>query len=365
MRIVLTGGGTGGHIYPAISIAQALRKAVPDVVLLYIGSSHGPEGEIARNAGLEFVAIPSGPLTKAISPRNAASLGKLLLGIFRARKVLGKFKPDVIIGTGGYVSAAILLAQWSRRGKIVIHEQNAHPGKTNLMLANFADKICVTFGSSAAFLPKGKVEVTGLPIRSEFQTLPGQTEARRALGLAEDAFTVVAVGGSQGARRPSELLADAWPLFDDGNTQVLHQVGARNIEEINSRLGSPEEHPRYHVEAFIDTTVAFAAADLLISRSGGTVAEITSVGVPSILFPYPYHKDQHQKLNAQHLVDHGAAMLCEDQATSPEMLAGMIIELRSSPEKLAAMGAASAGLGKPDAAERVAQIALAVAAEQN
>ncbi len=361
MKIVLTGGGTGGHIYPAISIAQALKKAVPDVALLYVGSSHGPEGEIARKAGLEFVAIPSGPLTKTISPRNIASLGKLFLGIFRARKVLGKFKPDVIIGTGGYVSAAILLAQWSRRGKIVIHEQNAHPGKTNRVLARFADRICVTFESSAAFLPKGKVEVTGLPIRSEFQALPGQAEARRALGLAEDAFTVVAVGGSQGARRPSEILADAWPLFDDGATQVLHQVGARNVEEIRARLGSPEEHPRYHVEAFIDTTLAFAAADLLISRSGGTVAEITAVGVPSVLFPYPYHKDQHQKLNAQHLVDHGAAVLCEDQTTTPEMLAGIISELRSDPAKLKKMAAASAALGKPDAAEHVARVALSVA----
>ena len=142
---------------------------------------------------------------------------------------------------------------------------------------------------------------------------------------------------------------------------MLHQVGARNVEEIRARLGSPEEHPRYHVEAFIDTTLAFAAADLLISRSGGTVAEITAVGVPSVLFPYPYHKDQHQKLNAQHLVDHGAAVLCEDQTTTPEMLAGIISELRSDPAKLKKMAAASAALGKPDAAEHVARVALSVA----
>lgn len=362
MKIVLTGGGTGGHIYPAISIGQALKEAVPDVELLYVGSSHGPEGDIARKAGLEFVAIPSGPLTKALSPRNLASFGKLVTGIFRARRVLKSFKPDVVIGTGGYVSAAILLAQRTLGGRIVIHEQNAHPGKTNLMLAKFADRICVTFEGSAAFLPKDKVVVTGLPIRSQFLALPSKTEARRALGLNEDMFTIVAVGGSQGAKRPSEILADAWPLIDDGATQLLHQAGARNVEEIQARLGSPEEHRRYRVEAFIDTTLAFAAADVIVSRSGGTVAEITAAGQPSILFPYPYHKDQHQKRNAEYLVDHGAALLCEDATTTPEMLAGIIMELRSAPEKLEAMSAASAGLGKPDAAARVAQIALSVAA---
>jgi UDP-N-acetylglucosamine--N-acetylmuramyl-(pentapeptide) pyrophosphoryl-undecaprenol N-acetylglucosamine transferase len=237
MKVVLTGGGTGGHIYPAISIAQALMDAVPGIEILYMGSSHGPEGEIARQAGLEFAAIPSGPLTKALSPRNAASAWKLLMGVFRARAILKRFGPDVVIGTGGYTTASILLAQRTIGGRIVIHEQNARPGRTNITLARFADKICVTFEASAAFLPKDKVVVTGLPIRREFRSLPGKAEARRALGLDEGMFTVVAVGGSQGARKPNEIIAAAWPLFDDGKTQILHQVGNRNVDEMRSMLG--------------------------------------------------------------------------------------------------------------------------------
>lgn len=360
MKIVLTGGGTGGHIYPAISIGQALTKAVPDVELLYVGSSHGPEGEIARKAGLEFVAIPSSSLSKALSVRNAVALGKLLMGFFRARRVLGRFRPDVVIGTGGYVSAAILLAQWSRRGNIVIHEQNARPGRTNTALARLARKICVTFESSTAFLPKGGVEVTGLPIRTEFRSLPTKAEARQAFDLAESLFTVVVIGGSQGARRVNEIVAGAWPLIDDGKTQILHQVGQRNIEEMRTLTG--QDSDRYHVEAYVDMPIALASADLVISRSGASsIAEITAAGLPSILFPYPHAYADHQTGNAKHLVDHDAALLCGDSTTTPEMLAGIIMELRSAPERLAAMAAASKALGIPDAADRVAQIALSVA----
>ena len=325
-----------------------------------MGSAHGPEGEIARQAGIEFAAIPSGPLSKAISLRNASSFAKLVVGVFRARAILKRFRPDVVIGTGGYTTAAILLAQKSLGGRIVIHEQNAHPGRTNLMLAKIADRICVTFEGSAAFLPVGKVEVTGLPIRRELRSLPDKLDARRALGLHEELFTIVAVGGSQGAKKPNEIIAGAWPLIDDGTTQLLHQVGQRNIEEMRSMLGR-EEHHRYRVEAYLDMPLALASADLVISRSGGTVAEITATGRPSILFPYPYHKDQHQKRNAEYLVEHGAAVMCEDLSTTPEMLAGIISQMRSLPEKLAAMASASAALGKPDAADRVAEVAISIA----
>jgi UDP-N-acetylglucosamine--N-acetylmuramyl-(pentapeptide) pyrophosphoryl-undecaprenol N-acetylglucosamine transferase len=355
MKVVLTGGGTGGHVYPAISIAQALTDAVPGIEILYMGSSHGPEGDLARGAGLRFVAIPSGPLTRALSPRNAASAWKLLMGVFRARGILKRFGPNVVIGTGGYTTGSIVLAQRSLGGRIVIHEQNARPGRTNLMLARFASKICVTFEASAAFLPKDKVVVTGLPIRREFRLLPSKVEARRALGLDEGTFTIVAVGGSQGAKKPNEIIAAAWPLFDDGKTQVLHQVGARSIDEMKGQ-------PRYRVEAYIDMPPALAAADLVISRGGAsTISEITAVGLPSILFPYPHAYADHQTTNAKCLVEPGAAVLCNDSSTTPEMLAGIISDLRGSPEKLAAMAKASAALGKPDAAERVAQVALSIA----
>ncbi|MGI6295902.1 MAG: undecaprenyldiphospho-muramoylpentapeptide beta-N-acetylglucosaminyltransferase [Armatimonadota bacterium] len=361
IRVALTGGGTGGHVYPAISIAQALQQLHPGVELLYIGSSHGPEGDIAQGAGLEFIPIPSGPISKSLSLRNMRSLAQLMTGVFRARRVLKQFNPDVVVGTGGYVTAAILLAQRTLGGKIVIHEQNAKPGRTNTLLSKIADKVCVTFDSSTAYLPKSKTEVTGLPIRSQLRHLPAKAEARQQLGLDKDLFTVVAVGGSQGAQKPNEIIAGAWPLIDDGSTQLLHQVGQRNIDNMRAHLGKPEQHPHYHVEAYIDMPLGLAGADLIISRSGGTVAEITAAGKPSILFPYPYHKDQHQKRNAEHLVEHGAAIMCEDLSTTSEQLAEIIARLRKSPGELSKMAEASKSLGKPDAADRVARIVLQVA----
>lgn len=356
MRIVLTGGGTGGHIYPAISIGQALQENIKDVELLFVGSSHGPEGDIAGKAGFTFKAVPSSPLTMSPSFKNAISLCRLFAGVFRARRILKAFKPDVVIGTGGYTSAAVLLAQKMLGGKVVIHEQNAVPGRTNRWLAKMADRICVSIDSSTAYLPKDKVVVTGLPIRKEFASLLPKVDARRALELNEDLFTLVVVGGSQGARSVNQVVAAAWPMIDDGVTQIFHQAGARNVEEMRENPVAKCE--RYHIEAFVDTPLAFAAADLVIARSGGTIAEITAVGVPSILFPYPYHRDQHQKKNAQYLVEHGAAIMCEDNITTPQILADIVTGLRSSRDKLSAMASASAALGKVDAAERVVKVIL-------
>lgn len=326
--------------------------------MLFVGSSHGPEGGIAAESEIPFKAVSSSPLTKSLSLKNMASLMKLGLGVFRARNILRNFGPDVVVGTGGYTTAAVLLAAKTLGLPVVIHEQNAVPGKTNRWLSKIATKVCVSLENSAAYFPQDKVAVTGMPIRREFSSVRDKADARRALGLDEDAFTIVVVGGSQGAAGVNKLVLEAWPMIDDGNTQVLHQVGQRNINSVQSpNPGS------YHVEAFIDTPTAFAAADLVISRGGGTIAEITAAGVPSIIFPYPYHKDQHQKHNAEFLVEKGAAVMCEELVIDASHLAKVVTDLRSSRDRLAEMAAASKAVGKPDAAERVAEVVLGLARE--
>ncbi len=263
------------------------------------------------------------------------------------------------IGTGGYTTAAVLVAQRLLVGRIVIHEQNAVPGRTNKWLARIAGRVCVTFEDSAKAFPKDKVVVTGLPIRRDFADLPEKSEARRGLDLAEDLFTVLVVGGSQGARSLNELIIGAWPAIDDGGTQVLHQVGQRNLEETRQLFRASE---RYRIEAYVDMPTAMAAADLVIGRSGAsTVAEITACGLPSILIPYPYGIALEQKANAGYLVEHNAAILCEQAACTSEKLAGIIRELRADAARLSAMASASKALGKPDAAQQVAQIALGLA----
>jgi UDP-N-acetylglucosamine--N-acetylmuramyl-(pentapeptide) pyrophosphoryl-undecaprenol N-acetylglucosamine transferase len=288
-----------------------------------------------------------------LSLKNIASLGKLIAGVFRARRILDDFRPDVVIGTGGYTTAAVLVAQWTRRGKIVIHEQNAIPGRTNLWLSRIASKVCVTFDSSAAFFPKGKVVVTGMPIRKDFALLKDKRESRRKFGLREDAFTILVVGGSQGAKRLNELVMDMWPSTNDGSTQVLHQVGERNLAQCKAA-----ESELYHVRAYLDMPLAVAAADLAISRSGAsTISEIMAAGLPSILVPFPFAYADHQKHNAKYLVERGAAVMCEEASATGDTLANLVNELRSNPEKLRAMSEVSSSLAKVDAAKRVAEAA--------
>ena len=323
-----------------------------------MGSSHGPEGALAKEAGIEFRAVPSSPLTRSISLRNADSLARLVAGVFRARRILRAFGPDVVIGTGGYTTAAVLVAARSLGARIVIHEQNAIAGRTNRWLARIAYTVCVTFEGSERFFPGRNVAVTGLPIRREFSSLPEKAEARRSLGLEEEAFTVLVVGGSQGAKRLNELVIGAWPLIDDGATQVLHQVGARNIDQ--ARASAPAGG-RYRIEAYIDMPVAMAAADLVVGRSGAsTLAEITASGLASILIPYPHGVSDEQTANVRYLVERGAAILIDEPSCTPEKLAQAIIDLCSSPAKLAAMSQSSKSLGRPDAARNVADVALSL-----
>ena len=341
-------------------MGQALRDADAGVELLFVGSSHGPEGKIAEDAGIPFKAVPSGSLTKSLSFRNAASLMKLIAGIFRAKRILKNFAPDVVLGTGGYTTAAVLLAQWMLHGKIVVHEQNAIPGRTNRWLARIAKKVCVSFDSDISVFPKERVVVTGMPVRKEFASLPKKVEARRALGLDGNAFTILVVGGSQGAKKLNELILDVWPMIDDGNTQILHQVGVRNLDEVKAKMESNRD--KHHIAAYLDMPVAVASADLVIGRSGAsTIAEITAAGLPSILIPYPYAYADHQKLNAAYVADHSAAVMFDEAALTSESLVDIISELRSLPEKLNAMSEASASLGKADAANRVAEVVRSVA----
>jgi UDP-N-acetylglucosamine--N-acetylmuramyl-(pentapeptide) pyrophosphoryl-undecaprenol N-acetylglucosamine transferase len=321
--------------------------------------------------------------------------------------MLRSFAPDVVVGTGGYTTAAVLLAQRMLGGRIVIHEQNAVPGRTNLWLARIADRVCVSVEDSARFFPPGKAVVTGMPVRAEFAALPDKVDARRRLGLDEAAFTILVVGGSQGAKAINDLMIGAWPLIDDGHTQALHQVGARNIEEMKATalvfrelvpeteeaevfrelvpetqgaevfgelvpetqgaevFGELVPETSYRIEAYVDMPMALAAADLVIGRSGAsTIAEVTAAGLPSIVIPYPFAYANHQKLNADHLAAGGAAIVCEESMCTPELLAGLVCDLRSAPDRLAEMAAASRALGRPDAARRIAEVVLSIAGRQ-
>ncbi|MDO8587969.1 MAG: undecaprenyldiphospho-muramoylpentapeptide beta-N-acetylglucosaminyltransferase [Armatimonadota bacterium] len=364
MKVVLTGGGTGGHIYPALSIAAAMLAEDPEVDLLFIGSSHGPEGRLAKESGLRFIGLPSRPFGGAISLSNVAALWKLALAAIRALSVLRAEKPEVAIGTGGYTSAAVMLAQCLRRGPSLIHEQNVEPGRTNLLLSRFVRAVCVTFKESVGFFPARKVTVTGLPVRPEILAPRAKESARAALGLRTDLFTVFVCGGSQGARKINELVLGAVPLLASLNVQILHQTGERNYEEV--KTNAPSGIETYKIAPYFDDpSDAYWAADLIVCRSGAsTLAELCAVGLPAILVPYPYAYANHQAKNASVLEKRGSAIVMEESSSSAEELANQIAALARDPERLRAMASASAALARPDAATAVIRVAKSLVRSQ-
>jgi UDP-N-acetylglucosamine--N-acetylmuramyl-(pentapeptide) pyrophosphoryl-undecaprenol N-acetylglucosamine transferase len=276
----------------------------------------------------------------------------------QARRLLSRFKPDVVAGTGGYVSAPVILAQKLRKGKILIHEQNAIPGKANLWMSKWADQVCVTFEGTQRLFPVAQVEVTGMPIREAFAHLPGKAAAREHLNLRSDDFTVLVLGGSQGARKLNSLMTQAWPMLDDGSTQVLHQVGQKNLETVPVPTDAQgNQSTSYRIEGYIDAPPAMAAADIAVCRAGAsTLAELAAAGLPAILVPYPYAYADHQTLNARHFVDRGTALLMPEDTTTIESLAEAIVELRGHPDKRDNMCNAARALARPDAARRVAEL---------
>ncbi len=279
---------------------------------------------------------------------------KMFWGLVQARRLLARFRPDVVVGTGGYVSAPVVIAHKLRRGKILIHEQNAIPGKANLWMSSWVNQVCVTFEGTQRLFHNAEVEVTGMPIREEFAHLPAKIAAREQLSLRPDAFTVLVLGGSQGARKLNSLMTQAWPTVDDGCTQVLHQVGPKNLDSV-----SVPDASRYRIEGYIDVRPAMAAADIAVCRAGAsTLGELAAAGLPAILVPYPYAYADHQTANARHLVDQGAALLMPEDSTTEESLTRAIVELRGDPHKRDNMSSAARAMARPDAARRVAELVI-------
>ena len=250
------------------------------------------------------------------------------------------------MGTGGYTTGAVLLAAKSLKKYVIVHEQNVVPGKTNICLSRIADKVCVTFDESAKYFPAKKVVHSGMPVRKEFFNLPEAKESRLKYGLDPDKFTILVTGGSQGAKRLNELMSAAWSRIDDGKTQVLHQVGTKNIGEYES---SGSENYRY--AGYLDMPSALAACDMVVSRAGASsLAEIFAAGKAGVLFPYPYAYADHQRFNAEYAGRKGASVVFDDFKCTPDMLAAAIRGIRDDDEKRNAMALAAKSLAEPNAA---------------
>lgn len=359
LTIVLTGGGTGGHIYPAISIGRRLLEAAPESKIHYIGTSHGLEKDLVPKEGWPFHTVEAAGLARKISLSTAMSLIKTGKGYFQARSQLKEIKPDLVLGTGGYVCGPVVLAGAHLGIPTIIHEQNAFPGLTNRWLARVADRVCITFPQSAKYFPAGsRIIPTGLPIRQQIINTTRE-EGLKGLGL-EDGFRVLVVGGSQGARSINQAMLQVYDrLKDRRDINWLHITGQGSYGEYLKELADQGLDLAVYGNITIMPYVyqmeqALSVADLVIGRAGASfLAEIMAKGLPAILIPYPYASENHQEFNARALADSGGAILIQEEQLSGQGLAEHILDLIDNRGKLLSMAKGSKELGKPDAADRI------------
>lgn len=310
-RFILSGGGTGGHIYPAIAIANELKERFPESEILFVGASDKMEMQKVPQAGYKIQGLWIAGIQRRLTLNNAMFPLKLISSLWKSQKIIRKFRPDVVIGTGGFASGPLLRAASSIGVPTVIQEQNSYPGITNKWLSAKAKKICVAYDGLERFFPAQKIIFTGNPVRQDIIELAGhREEAVAKFGLNPDKKTVLVLGGSLGSRRINQLVAKELSWLLAQNVQVVWQCGKFYFEEYR-HYGDKDD---VKVLSFIDRMdLVYAAADVVISRSGASsVSELCIVGKPVVFIPSPNVAEDHQTKNAQAVVDKGGALLLRE-----------------------------------------------------
>lgn len=361
MHVVIGAGGTAGHVFPALATAERLRAGW-DADVTFVGREQGLEARLVPEAGFPLVAVQSLPFVRKLSAGMFRAPLAALAAARRSRAVIRG--ADVVLGMGGYVSVPVSLAARAERVPLVVHEQNAAPGLANRLAARWARAAAVSFEEAARRLPRAVL--TGNPVRAQVARLRRDRTALRreaisALELKDDRRTVVIFGGSQGALRLNRAaLEGARRLGQRGDVQILLLTGAAHHAEISAAL--PTDAP-IQARAFLDRMeLAYAAADLVVSRAGATtVAELTVAGVPAILVPYPHATGRHQEANARAVERASAAVVVPDHELTGDALAGHVARLLEEESRRASMARAAQAFGRPDAAEDLARLAADVA----
>jgi len=358
MRVVIAGGGTGGHLFPGLALAEEFSRRGRAEDVLFVGTRKGLEERVVPAAGyaLRFLRV-EGMVNRGIL-RALRSLLKIPGALRESRRILAAFDPHVVIGVGGYASGPVVaMAAWMGFPTL-IHEQNAVPGLTNRILGRMVDRVALTYPDATEAFPARKVRLTGNPVRRSMGRLDRKT-ARRRLGLDPDRFTVLVMGGSLGARSLNRATVEALRGHPDlaARIQLLHQTGESDLEGV--RAAYRELGLRGVVAAFFQAmSEAYAAADLVVCRAGAsTLSELTACGRAALVVPYPHAAGNHQERNAQGLVDLGACRMIPDEELNGGSLAAEILALEGDPEERAAMERAARSVGRPDAAQRVAELA--------
>jgi UDP-N-acetylglucosamine--N-acetylmuramyl-(pentapeptide) pyrophosphoryl-undecaprenol N-acetylglucosamine transferase len=351
MRVLMADGGTGGHIFPALSVAEELRRRDPEGAILFTGTVAGLEQDLVPRHGYELKLIRIGGLIGKGLFTKIKTLLQLPLAYLESRKILGKFRPDLVIGYGAYASGPVLVAAHHKKIPILLVEPNAIPGFTNRIALKYAVSVAVPYEDKEGVF-QGKAKVTGNPVRT--------IGARE---VTKEKFTIGIFGGSQGARAINETIVDLLPKLAEKreSIHVIHQTGKANFEAIRKRY--EQVAPFYEVTPFIyDVEEFYNRCDLLICRSGAiTLAEITALGKPAILVPLPTAAHNHQEQNARRLMDAGAVRMILQKDLTAESLLAVLNELFEKPERLKQMSAASRSMGQPNATNNVVDLAQSIA----
>ena len=358
MRVIVTGGGSGGHIYPAIAIADKIKEKEPDAEILYMGNDLGLEKDIVPGTGYPLELVTARWLDRKNVVELALTGMVTARGVLQALKIMRKFKPDVVIGTGGFVCVPVVFAGHLYGAKCYLHEQNAYPGVANRVLEKFVDKVFLGFPDAAAFFKEPKKHIhAGNPVRERFYNVD-KAEARNRLGIPQDDFVIFSFGGSQGAEKINEVGFDLMETVN-GHKDVTYifGTGSQYYDEIldKAKEKNLEIQPNIMVESYInDIQYYLGAADLIISRAGAlSVAESTVCGRALILIPSPNVTGNHQYYNAKSVSDHGGAILLEEKDLTSEKLITEVMRLKNQPALLEEMGRASKACASLDACEMI------------
>ena len=366
MKIILSGGGTGGHIYPALAIAAEIKERLPEVQLLYVGTPSGMESKIVPAAGIAYTSLDVSGIDRTSMLKASKSMIKFPGSFFQARGIIKEFNPDIIVGTGGYVSFPIVLAGTFMGIKTIIHEQNAYPGLANRNLAKRVDRILLTFPEARQYLDSENIKVTGLPVRKEMMHTD-KKQSRRLLGLDASLFTILAFGGSLGARTINNAMIDFIDRSRSQSLQIIWITGEAAYEQIQGELASKFDlntiRPRIKLFPNLNQMEqAMSAADLAVCRAGAsTVSELEVIGLPAILVPYPFAADNHQEKNARALANKNAAFLVIDEFFDGAEMYKKVQELLKQPEKLRIMGQNMLKEAKPEALKEIVDEILKLA----
>lgn len=361
MKYLITGGGTGGHIYPALAIAWEIKNRDKDSRILYVGTEKGLESELVPKEGFDFETIRVMGMPRKINKESFKAFKELILGLLDSKKIINEFNPDVVIGTGGYVCGPVVYMATRKKIPTIIHEQNAYPGITNKILARYVDKILVTFEESKKYFKyPNKVIITGNPVRSSIIKVD-KSQAYRDLGIHPNVPFILSFGGSGGQKKLNDAMYYVIKKnISKDNLQIIHVTGKRFYDEFIKKMKKENLDAKENIKIvpyFYDIPKGLNIADLVITSAGAiTLAELSAVGVPSILVPKGYTAENHQEYNAKAFEKKGAAYLILEKDLTGEGLNEVINKLIMNSGKLNEMANKSKSLGRLDATEKIVNI---------